>query len=78
MHTTILQVVSKAPESAARKLNVHEAHTFEAKTKAASIAKAKRQARRWWGLDGEGADFSKIDQFDAADGLTYIQLHTGN
>jgi hypothetical protein len=67
MHTTIIQIVTKA--------GIHEAHIFDAKTKAASISSARRAARKWWTLEGPFADFVRVQQFDVCDGLTCIELH---
>ena len=74
MHTAIIQVIGEK-----RNRNViHEAHTFDAKTKAAAISAAMRRARSWWTLEGELADFERIEKVDAVDGLTYIRLFCGD
>ena len=71
MHTAIIQVIS---ESHKGKRTIHEAHTFDAKTKAAAISSAMRKARSWWTLEGEHADFERIEKDHTGLGVSYIKL----
>ena len=69
MHTTIVQIVSGA--------GIHQAWTFDAKTKPASVSAAMRFCRRGWELDTtvSYADFTKVEKVSAGPDLTYVRLH---